>query len=314
MTRWTHGIAIVVLGAILAGCGAAPVAPSPPPAAINPAPEGGKTLVIAELGDDASKKIKRFQPLADHLAAALASQGYVAGEVRIVHDMDEMTALIKSGKVDVIVDSPYPAMLVADRSGAQPILRRWKGGDSEYYGVIFAFADRGMRTLDDLDGRYLALESDLSTSGYFLPLAQLMTSNLTPVRRAAQTGVPFAPREVGYLLTGDEDNTVQWVLTGKADAGAVDRKTFADLPAETRSRLVILAETERVARHMVLVRPDLPPAVVAALTGELTSMDSTEAGRTVLEAFEKTKKFDRFPAEASLERMRSLFLMVGPPR
>jgi phosphonate transport system substrate-binding protein len=306
-------IASVLAIGVAAGC-AAPTPQAPPESVAAPAVEGGKTLVIAELGEDAAKKTRRFQPLADHLAGALAPQGYARGEVQIVSGMDRMVAMLRNGEVDVVVDSPYPAMLIADRSGAQPILRRWKGGDSDYYGVVFAFAGRGMTSLADLEGRTIALETELSTSGYFLPVAELMAKNLKPVRRTTASESELGPREVGYLLTGDEDNTVQWVLTGKAAAGAIDRKTYADLPADVRARLIVLGETERVARHVVMVRPDLPPAVVAAIAAELTAMDTTEAGRTVLEAFEKTTRFDRFPAEASLERMRSLFLMVGPPR
>ncbi len=312
MLRWMLQTTAVGALVLAAACGAAPPEPTTN-AMVEPTPTGGKTLVIAELGADASKKIRRFQPLADHLAVALAPQGYTTGEVRIVPSMDELAALIKSGGVDVIVDSPYPAMIVAERSGAQPILRRWKGGEAEYYGVIFALASRGMAELDDLDGRYVAMENELSTSGYFLPMAELIAKNLTPVRRETKNE-SLSAREVGYLLTGDEDNTVQWVLTGKADAGAVDRKTYAGLPAETRAQMVVLGETERVARHVVLVRPGLDPAVVAALKSELERMDSTEDGRTVLEAFEKTSRFDNFPVEASLERMRLLFLIVGPPR
>lgn len=277
--------------------------PSPSPAAT------GTTIVLGDIADEPVKKIKRFQPLADYLSANLGEFGIGTGEVKIAPDIETMVQWMKSGEVDLYFDSPYPAAIVSDRAGAEPLLRRWKDGVAKYHTVFFARADSGIASLQDLQGKILGLEEKFSTSGYLMPMAFLIDSGLNPVEKEAANAA-VAKDEVGYTFTRDDENTIQWVVSGKIIAGALDNQTFAEIPEETRSQLTILAETEPIARQVVLVAADVSPEEQEAIKALLVNLDETEEGRKILTTFKNTDRFDEFESEASLLQMQQLYEKV----
>jgi phosphonate transport system substrate-binding protein len=309
--RFLSALALVPL--ILSACsGAATPAATIEPTSDPVAPIPSGVLVLGDISDDPAEKIEKFQPLADYLAANLSEYGIGSVEIKIAPDLDTMVEWIKSGEVDLYSDSPFPAMYVSDRSGAQPILRRWRKGVEEYHTVIFALKDSGITSVNELNGHTVAFEEPFSTTAYFLPRAYLIQNGLTAVEKpSAEAAV--AENEVGYVFTGDDENIVQWVLSGKVSAGAIDNITYAeDIPEETRANLTILLETESLPRHITMVSATLDPELVEAIKTLLVNLDQQPGGAEILEQFEKTAKFDEFPEglEAALARMRELYALV----
>ncbi len=270
---------------------------------------GTETIVIADISNNPAKKIKRYQPFADYLGTHLDEFKIGIGEVKVASDMPTMIQWLKNGDVDLYFDSPYPAMYISDQSKAEIILRRWKGGRADYYTVFFTMKDRGINSLEDLQGKMIAFDEESSTSGYMLPRSHLMNEGLKPLEKKSVADT-INTDEIGYIFSDDDENTIQWVISGKVDAGAVDIGTFLEIPEENREAMKVLAETEKVARHVVIVRPGMDPQQVEAIKTILLEMDQTESGKTVLEKFEKTTKFDNFPPEADIARMRELYEQV----
>jgi phosphate/phosphite/phosphonate ABC transporter binding protein len=262
--------------------------------------------VLADVTDEPIKKTERFQPLADYLADRLHDFGIGVGVVKIAPDTSTMAAMMQNAQVDIYFDSPFPAMIVSDQSGAQPILRRWKDGVGEYYSLFFAQAHLGIDKVSDLDGRLVAFEDANSTSGFMLPLAHLVQNGLTPVETVP--GAMPAADEVGYVFAGDDENIVHWVLDGRVAAGVVDEETFREIPDETRATLGIFSITETVPRQVVLVRPGLDPDLQRAITAILEQMHTTEEGRAVLEIF-RSNRFDAFPGgtDSAFGRLREMY-------
>ena len=120
------------------GCTAKPhvVAPAAtPPSALA----GERIIVIGDIDAfEPLKKIKRFGPLADYLAENLTAFGIQKGEVVIAKDIPEMAHYLDQGEIDFFFDSGFPTLAVRRLSGSQVILRRWKGGSSEYWGTYLS--------------------------------------------------------------------------------------------------------------------------------------------------------------------------------
>jgi len=275
--------------------------------------EAAGVIVVSDISDEPSKEINRLLPLADILAANLTGYGIGVGDVKIAPDMETMIKWMKAGEVDLYMDSPYPAMMISDGSGAEPLLRRWKSGVAEYKSVIFAFKESGLTSLNDLNGQMVAFEEPFSTSGYMMPLALLVEAGLNPVKKESPEAA-VAADEVGYIFSGEDENSIQLILGGKVPVAVLDNVTFGELPEETRQQLVILAESEMVPRQVVMVRPNMEPELKEAISQILMGLDDSEEGQVILETLKKTDRFDPFPGgpEAAFDRMRELYRLTRP--
>ncbi|MGD1849420.1 MAG: PhnD/SsuA/transferrin family substrate-binding protein [Cyanophyceae cyanobacterium] len=114
---------------------------------------------------------------------------------------------------------------------------------------------------------------------------------------------------VGYVFSDSDETSIQWVLSKRVSAAAIGSSDFLKIPQETRDQLVILAKTESVPRHLVMVSPTLTPEQVEAIRVALLAADKNKEGKDKLEGFEDTAKFDELPGgvEQSFARMRKLY-------
>lgn len=275
----TAGTALVLA---LLGCRQTP---APEVADESEHPPSGK-IVLGDVASDIGHKSRKWQPLADYLAAGLGDHGIGVGELRVVPDLDTMAGLLRDGEVDLYMDSFYPVHYLHVHSGAELLLLRRKTGAATYRCVIFARADSGLTSLANLAGQTIAVEERASTSGYLLPLAHLIHSGLRPVE-APNAAAPLAADEVRITFSGDDDNTIQWVSSGRVTAGAVDQTTYDKFARENPGTLVALGTTSEIIRHqMILARPGMSSELRAAVKAQLFALSETVEGRAFLEQLE----------------------------
>ena len=274
----------------------------------NPEPaqasEAKKTIVLADISSNPQKKIRRFQPLANYLAANLSQ--FDRGKVKIAPDMDTLITWLESDEVDIYIDSPYPAMLAMIGANAKPILRRWKKGQAEYFSLIFTIRDRNVTSVSDLQGKTIAFEDPFSTTGYLLPLAKLLESGLNLVEQNSPIS-QVSDNAVKYVFSAEDENSIEWLLSGKVAAAAMDNQTFDQLSAEIKEKMIVLAKTEKIARNLVIVRENMSSDEIEAITSILLEMEQTAEGKTVLEKFAQTTKFDKHMISESLDIIQNTY-------
>jgi phosphonate transport system substrate-binding protein len=294
---------------LLTSCG---MLSTPTPTAIPPTPVPiGRALVLGDISDDPAEVIDGTQPLANYLAAQLKDYGITEGKVRVVSSTEEMINLLKNGEIDLYCDSTYPATLISDASGAKLILRRWRFGVEKYHSVIFASKASGITKLEDLPGHMLAMDAPYSTSGFLLPAVHLLEKGFTLTGKKAY-GAPVAGKEIGFVFSYDDENTLQWVLSGLVSAGVTDDYNFDQaFPPEATEKLVLLARTESTPRQVVVARSGLDPNLLEAIKQSLVKMHENEIGKAALKPFQ-TSKFDEFPdgIETATARMRKMMELV----
>ena len=244
-----------------------------------------RTISIGTVSDDAVGEIKLFQPTVDYIAARLSDdQTKYKGEVIVGKNMETISNLSKEGKLDIYVDSPFPSIIVARKSGMVPFLRRWKGGEALYHTVFIVKNNSIINSTNDFIGKTFASEDEGSTTSYMMPKAYLIQKGLN-VNQTQENAIRF-------VFTGGKENTPIWVIQEKADIGAMNNPEFEKIPPNIKSQLRIVDRTIDLPRHIVSHRQDMDPAIVEKIGWILINMDKDPEGIEILKNFENTKKYD----------------------
>ena len=159
--------------------------------------------------------------------------------------------------------------------------------------------------LEDLRGKIIGFESPESTSGHFLPKFFLLRSGFKLSEKPKVEAKVF-PEEIGYLFANSQKSLVDLVLTNRVAAGAFSDDDYARLDPKRRSDIVVVAETERMPRHLVSVRKDMAPELAERLGEILRSMAEDDEGRRILQKTGDTTKFDLLPEGEDGMRRRLL--------
>ena len=255
-----------------------------------------------------------FAPFASYVARKISAAPALQGKVVVASTPFELAKLLEQRKVDFYLESPYPTYVINYVHGAgKLLLRRWKGGVPEYYSVIFTRSDGGLRRLDDLRGNTIGFEDPSSTSGYLLPKLFLARAGFKLIEKARFD--PHASNtEVRYVFAYSQNKLVDWVLTKQVEAGAFSSEDIAQMDNQKKAAIAVLAQTERLPRHLVSARADLSPQLAKRLEEVMLGMDSDEEGRRILNQTDQTTKFDLLPGGDEAMRRRLLDTFVAPQR
>lgn len=270
------------------------------------------TLVIGSISRNIKEEIQTFRPLADYLAPRLGAAGIAGTKIAVVTSADEMARRLQRGEIDLYIDSPFIVAEIARRTGARPFLRRWKRGYAEYQSLFVTRRDSGVRTMDDLRGRVIAFDEPFSTSGHLLPKAMLLALGYRVIEvHDAEDRVP--PDTIGYVFSMDDVNTMFWVDRGKVVAGVTSPDSFETFNKKHQGKYVVFERSMHIPRQVVAHRAGLDPELVAVLEQVLIGMEADGVGRAALRAFQKTTRFDRFPAgvEATFAPIYALLDFLG---
>jgi phosphonate transport system substrate-binding protein len=242
----------------------------------------------------------------------LSSGTEIEGKVVVASTPFDLAKLLEQRKVDFYMESAYPTYVINFVHGAgKLLLRRWKSGLADYYSVIFTRSGSGVKRLEDLKGKTIVFEDAGSTSGYLLPKLFLQRQGLKLTEKGRFSADAVAT-DVGYVFARSQDRLVEAVLAKEAAAGAFSNDDFASLEDKKKVDIVVLAQTDRLPRHLLSVRSDLAPALVGRLEKILLAMDDDAEGRKILQKSDGTTKFDVLPGGEAVLRRRLLESFYSP--
>ncbi len=249
-------------------------------------PEQQRPAGVITLGDiepdEPATRVRRIQPLADLLGERLGDHGIGHGRVVVAHDTAEMARLMRDGEVDLLLDSPFPVLAVNQEAGSQNLLLRQAKDDAVYWTEFIVPADASATRLEDLAGLVVTFQEPNSTSGFVLPAATLIESGFG-LQAVARRDSAVDADKVGCIFSGDEENTIELLLDGRAVAGVVSNQDFRELPQATRDRLRIIGSTDPVPRQLVAVRPGMDAKLVASVRRVLLDLSDADRERMAAE-------------------------------
>ena len=274
-----------------------------------------KTITLGIVAPMNQKEVEEhFRDFVRYVARKLSSASAIEGRIVVAPTQSGLANLLTEQKVDFYMESSYPTYLINNVYGAgKLLLRRWKGGMAEYHALIFTKRNSETRRLEDLRGKIIAFEDPGSTSGHFLPKFFLsrMGFKLSEKTRIEPN---VSPGEVGYIFVYSHDKIVDLVLIKSVAAGAFSNDDYATLDARKKSDITILAETDRLPRHLLSIRRDLAPVLVNRLEKLLLSMHQDPEGRLILQRTDGTTKFDALPGGELAMRQRLLDTFYSPEK
>jgi len=263
-----------------------------------------KTLTLGVVFQGPREPLEaHFRPLVDYAARKLSATAETKGMVVVAPTPGQMMKLLEEKRVDFYMESAYPTYLINRLGTAKLLLRRWKGGISEYRSLIFTSKDSSVTRLEDLRGKIIAFEDLGSTSGYFLPKLFLLKKGFSVVEKPS-AGAKVSSGEIGYIFADTYKNIASLVLQNKVSAGAFSDDDYGSVDDTSKVSISILGASESVPRHLVSVRKDLSEATAKHLKEILLTMHQNEEGQTILRQTDGTTQFDVLPGGAESVRRK----------
>jgi phosphonate transport system substrate-binding protein len=266
-----------------------------------------KTLslgLVSEINRSAIEE--HFRDLVNYVTRKLAPASNIEGKVVVAPTPFELVKLLEQKRVDFYMESVYPTYTINYVHGAgKTLLRRWKGGMAEYQSLIFTKRDSGIRRLDDLRGKTIVFEDPGSTSGYLMPKFFLQRNGFKLAEKRDFDANATAG-QISYVFAYRQEKLLDLVFTKQAAAGAISDDDHSKLSDDHKSEIAVLAQSERLPRHLVSVRADLSPQMVARLNDILVAMHDDADGQRILKKTDQTTKFDRLPGGEEGLRKRLL--------
>jgi len=241
------------------------------------------TITLSDVDPDSpTDRMRKIRPLADFLADGLGWD-HSRVNIRIAKSVEEISLMLKDGRVDLFIDSSYPNLLARRASNSEIILEALVNGERQYHTVILTSKSRGLKKLENLVNHKLALQERYSTSGYLLPAALIVERGLPLSYMPVQDTMP-PQSTVGYFFSGDEENTIAMIRNDKVAAGAISSTDYEHLPELLKKELIVVAKTRAVPRKLATLRKDFDPTLKQELIKILLTITDEDRKRMLLES------------------------------
>lgn len=178
-----------------------------------------------------------------------------------------------NGTVDLAYISGLEMVRAAKAKAAELLLVTEIEGKTSYESYWVSLKDKPYAKVQDLKGKPVAFASRTSTSGYLVPMADLVQKKLLPEKAAPEEffGKGHVTYGTGYV------SAIERVLQGQSEAAAVSDyviKGDKHLTADQKARLKVVTQQGPVPTHILAVRANLEPKTREALQKALLKLNN----------------------------------------
>ncbi|KPA19885.1 ABC transporter, phosphonate, periplasmic substrate-binding protein [Shimia sp. SK013] len=252
-----------------------------------------ETLVLGSLENDVRRQLSEFESLARYLEDALSDAGISKVEISVYREEASFIDAFSYGDIDLYFDTPVIAAKMSRAVDAKPLLLQLRDGEATYHSHIVVPQNSPVQTIKDLTGLKIAFEEPDSSSGFLMPADVITSAGGKLVKlRSRKRNVPAD--KIGYVFTGDGNNTMYWLTRGWTDAAALNDREINHVETVYPGHFRVIKTSASMPRQVVMQGTHVDPDLSAAITRVLLDMHQTAEGRVAISAFFGTERFVPF--------------------
>lgn len=252
---------------LLAGCGAEPeTVAGPVYSEARPDDENLYRFAVHPLHNP-KKLTQAYTPLIDYLSSQIPDAQF---ELEASRDYQAYEQKIRAREPALLLPNPWQA-LEAMKQGYRVIAM---AGDLEdFRGIILVRRDSPIREPADLKDRAVSYPSPTALAAAIMPQWFLHSHGVDVMR------------DLDNRYVGSQESSIMNVYLGEVAAGATwppPWRLFQQEHPREAAELRVIWETPPLLNNAVMVRDDVPEAVVSDLRQLLLALHESEAGRAIL--------------------------------
>lgn len=210
---------------------------------------------------DARRTQKVWTPILKRLEAETGLSFKLVGSP----DIPAFEKDFSDGKYDFAYMNPYHLIVANEAQGYTPIARDI---GRKLYGIIVVKKDSTIKSVDELDGKTIALPAPNALGAALIPRTEFATKfQIKP----------------DYKYVKSHTSVYLNVLLNQAAAGGGVQKTFSQQKPEIKDKLRVLYETTKVSPHPITVHPRVNEDVKQKITDALLKMANSRTDAELLQ-------------------------------
>lgn len=246
------------------------------PAASGTGTSGGAVLRFGVMTPAPPARVfEQWSPTAVHLQRQLG----IPVELVIPRGLEDAVQQISDGNMDVLYINAYAFHLLKQRQHARALVQMMNlAGSTTSQGRFVVRKESGLESIEDLNGKSMALISPLGAGAYLAPRAYLREHDLDIERDLSVTYTRDLVKATYMVMLEEVEVAVMCgvnyrILSDKLDTGD----------------LRILDSTHPFPEAVIAARSGLDPELSERVQAVLLSMDKNPAGRKALEPLHDLK-------------------------
>ena len=242
-----------------------------------------------------------YQPMIDYVNARIKGS-----ELRLEASRDYASFERKlfSGRFDFALPNPYQTVIAAKKG--YKIFGKM-GDDENFRGIILVRKDSGINKVSDLRGK---------TVSYPAPTA--LAATMMPQWHMHKNGLDVN-HDITNSYVGSQESSIMNVYLGKSAAAATwppPWEAFIKERPEVAEQVEIKWQTPALPNNGLVVRDDVPEALVDEVSKIIFSLHQDEEGRKILSAmelsrYEKALDSDYAPTREFLKNFQTEVRPIG---